>query len=70
VQADVSGFAAPVSCVMLTYDVSSEPEMRREMSQLQRWLGSGNAEVGTENVCVAALHEHDTARFLVVMVVS
>jgi hypothetical protein len=71
VQADVTGRGvSEVECVMLTYDVSNEPETRREISQLQRWLGSGNADVGTLKVCVTAPQEQDTVRSLVVMVVS
>lgn len=55
-----SGFAADQSCVTLTYDVRREPEIRREVSQLQRWEGSGSLECGTVKVWVAELQEHET----------
>lgn len=43
---------------MLMYEVRREPEMRREVSQLQRWEGRGRLAVGRLNVWVVELHEH------------
>lgn len=38
--------------------------MRREMSQLHRYAERGNAEAGTEKVCMVALHRQDTVSSL------
>ncbi len=46
--------------MILIYKVSSDPEIRREVSQLQRWEGNGKDDVGTLNVWVAAPQEQDT----------
>lgn len=45
---------------MLMYEVKREPEIRREVSQLQRCEDNGNDEVGTLKVNLAAPQEQDT----------
>lgn len=44
------------------YDVSKEPDIRREVSQLQRCVTSGSLETGMLKLCVAEPHEHETIR--------
>lgn len=59
-RAERFGFAANGLCVMLMYEVSKDPEIRREVSQLQRCDGNGKDATGTLKVCVAAPQEQDT----------
>jgi hypothetical protein len=47
--------------------VIKDPDIRREVSQLQSCEGSGREEVGTEKVCFAAPQEQDTVSSLDVM---
>lgn len=47
---------------MFMYEVRREPDMRREVSQLQRCEGSGSLYVGTVKVCVAVPQEQETVR--------
>lgn len=60
VRAERSGLATKLPCVMLTYEVNREPEMRRDVSQLHRCDDSGREDSGTLKVWVAAPHEQDT----------
>lgn len=50
VSGDRSGFDASGSNVILKKLVSNDPETRREMLQLQRFVGSGKEETGTLKV--------------------
>lgn len=45
---------------MLKYEVNNDPEIRREVSQLQRSEGIGRLELGTVKVWVAKPQEHST----------
>jgi hypothetical protein len=47
---------------MLMYEVNREPDIRREISQLQRCEDKGRAELGTVKVCVDSPQEQDTVR--------
>lgn len=42
--------------------------MRREMSQLQRFVERGSADMGTVKLCVEAPQEQDTVSILVLEV--
>lgn len=44
---------------MLMYEVSREPEIRREVSQLQRCEARGSLDSGTMKLCVAEPQEQD-----------
>ena len=69
VRHDVFGLVGEVEgCVMLIYEVNKEPEMRREMSQLQRCDGNGSDDCGTWKMCAAAPHEQDTVSSFVAII--
>lgn len=55
---------------MLIYEVNRVPEMRREMSQLQRCVGSGREDIGTLKVWDALPQWQDTASSLVSLIAS
>lgn len=57
---DKSGLTAEEPWVISMYEVRREPEMRREVLQLQRWEGRGSLVMGMLNVWVVELHEHAT----------
>lgn len=61
--AERSGCRVESPCVISTYDVSSEPDTRREVSQLHRCDCNGSEEAGTLNVWVAAPHEQESVSF-------
>jgi hypothetical protein len=44
--------------------------MRREVSQLQRWVDRGRDNGGTWKVCVTAAHEQDMSSGVVLDMVS
>ncbi len=58
-----SGLVADELWVMLMYEVNREPEIRREVSQLQRCEGKGRDAVGTVKVCFDAPQEQETVRY-------
>ena len=62
VRADRSGVGAEGSWVMLMYEVRREPEMRREVVQLQRCDAIGSFEFGSVKVWVAEAQEQDKIR--------
>ena len=67
---DSSGFEFENSFLMLMYEVIREPDILREVSQLQSCEVSGGAEMAIVNVWVAAPHEQATVNPLTPMSVA